>query len=160
MADQQENTTDNIPSEPLIEAAAKATPTSKPGGKDFIWGTGRRKSSVARVRIRPGKGDILINNRAFDAYFTTEKDRNAVCAPLQATNQTGAWDVFVNVSGGGMTGQAGAVELGLARALSKSDEASDQILRKRGLMTRDPRMAERKKYGQPGARKKFQFSKR
>ncbi len=160
MADQQENTNETTPSEPLIEVAAKAAPTTLPKGKDFIWGTGRRKSSVARVRIRPGKGDIIINNKPFDVFFTTEKDRIAVVAPLQATGQTGAWDVIVSVSGGGMTGQAGAVELGLARALSKSDEASDQILRKRGLMTRDPRMAERKKYGQPGARKKFQFSKR
>jgi small subunit ribosomal protein S9 len=160
MADQQENTTENIPSKPLIEVAAKEAPTALPKGKDFIWGTGRRKSSVARVRIRPGKGDIIVNDKPFDVFFTTEKDRNAVVAPLQATEQTGAWDVFVKVSGGGMTGQAGAVELGLARALAKSDEDSEHILRKRGLMTRDPRMAERKKYGQPGARKRFQFSKR
>jgi len=125
-----------------------------------FWGTGRRKSAVARVRILPGSGKVLINQREVDKYFTEEKDRASARSPLVATNQLTTYDVFARVEGGGPTGQADAVKLGVARALLKADPSLDQALRAGGFMTRDPRMKERKKYGQKGARKRFQFSKR
>ena len=131
-----------------------------PEGGHYFWGTGRRKRSVARVRIRPGKGDFLVNKRPMDEYFRQEKDRAAVHSPLQIVHMLKSWDVFVNVGGGGSTGQAGAISLGLARALMKAVPNAEGELRGSGLLTRDPRMVERKKYGQPGARKRFQFSKR
>lgn len=151
---------------PEVEVAeAPAQEVSKPApplpeGAKFIWGVGRRKSAVARVRIRPGTGNILINKRKRDEYFCREVDRNAVDAPLAAVSMPRSWDIFVNVNGGGTTGQAGAVMLGLARALCKAAPEIDAILRTKGLLTRDARMVERKKYGQKGARKRFQFSKR
>ncbi len=126
----------------------------------FWWGTGRRKSSVARVRIRDGKGKIVINGRGVDDYFSQERDRKAVRAPLQDTGNLDKIDVFVKVAGGGFTGQAGAVMLGIARALRKKDPSTEQVLRDAGYLTRDPRMKERKKYGKRGARRSFQFSKR
>ena len=126
----------------------------------FYWGTGRRKSSVARVRIKPGDGKLLINNRELGDYFVREQDRKAVLAPLQTVNAEKTFDVFVNVGGGGTTGQAGAVLLGIARALKNYDENYTQALRDGGHLTRDGRMVERKKPGQSGARKRFQFSKR
>jgi len=125
-----------------------------------IWGTGRRKSAVARVRLLPGSGKILVNDREVDAYFTEEKDRQSARSPLVATKQMTTYDIFVRAEGGGPTGQADAVKLGIARALKKADPALEQALRAGGFMTRDPRMKERKKYGQKGARKRFQFSKR
>ena len=131
-----------------------------PEGAHYIWGTGRRKKAVARVRIRPGTGNILINKREVTQYFTQDRDRDAVAAPLQTVKMTNSWDVWVNVGGGGYTGQAGAVMLGLARALVKAAPETESSLRSRGLLTRDSRMKERKKYGQKGARKRFQFSKR
>ncbi len=126
----------------------------------FIWGTGRRKSSVARVRIRKGSGKIIVNRRELDDYFSRDRDKFAVRLPLKTTKQLGSYDVFVNVNGGGSTGQAGATSLGLTRALSKSDQTLTESLRNAGLFTRDSRMVERKKYGQKGARKSFQWTKR
>jgi small subunit ribosomal protein S9 len=125
-----------------------------------IWGTGRRKSAVARVRLLMGSGKLLVNDREIDKYFTEEKDRASARSPLVATKQEATYDIFANVSGGGPTGQADAVKLGIARCLLQVDKAFEPILRDGGFMTRDPRMKERKKYGQKGARKRFQFSKR
>jgi small subunit ribosomal protein S9 len=126
---------------------------------DFL-GTGRRKTSVARVRLSNGSGKITVNGRAFENYFMTETLRGVVTQPLNLT-QTGArFDVNVNVSGGGPAGQAGAVRHGIARALIVADSTLRPVLKADGLLTRDPRMKERKKYGQPGARKRFQYSKR
>jgi len=126
----------------------------------FYWGTGRRKTSVARVRIKPGEGKLSINKRQLDDYFKLVRDRNSVVSPLKAVNVEKGFDVFVNVRGGGITGQAGATMLGIARALKNYDDNFTMVLRDGGYLTRDPRMVERKKAGQAGARKKFQFSKR
>ncbi|MHC4122622.1 MAG: 30S ribosomal protein S9 [Planctomycetota bacterium] len=126
----------------------------------FYWGTGRRKSSVARVRIRPGEGKLLVNKKQLDDYFRRQQDRNSVVAPLKAVNSEGSFDVFINVKGGGTTGQAGASLLGIARALKNYNPEYLQTLRDGGYLTRDGRMVERKKPGQKGARKRFQFSKR
>jgi small subunit ribosomal protein S9 len=131
-----------------------------PPGTKYIWGTGRRKQAVARVRIRPGSGQFTINKRPANEYFTEEKDRISIVSPLQAANMLSSWDVWAQADGGGFTGQAGAVTMGLARALFKAVPESESALRSRGLLTRDSRMKERKKYGQKGARKRFQFSKR
>jgi small subunit ribosomal protein S9 len=131
-----------------------------PEGTHYWWGTGRRKTAVARVRIRPGEGKVLINGRQVDEFFTQEQDRQAVAAPLKAARLVGQVDVWANVSGGGHTGQAGAVLLGLARAIRKAAPNAEGILRDRRLLTRDSRMKERKKPGQRGARRRFQFSKR
>ena len=128
--------------------------------KTYIWGLGRRKTSVARVRIAPGEGNILINRREVNAYFTEDQHRNAVYAPLKATDRQGQFDVWVNVGGGGPTGQAGAILLGISRALVQAEPDLEPILRAGRYLTRDPRMVERKKYGQRGARRRFQFSKR
>jgi len=127
---------------------------------DYIWGTGRRKSSVARVRIKPGTGTIQINKREFKQYFPTIDSQNSVLGPLTAIEGVDKWDIIVKVHGGGPTGQSGAVRLGIARCLIKADEALEHSLREGGFLTRDSRMKERKKYGQKGARAKFQFSKR
>src|SRR5579864_3378840 len=123
-------------------------------------GTGRRKTSVARVRLASGTGKIQVNGRAFETYFPTDTLRMVVTQPLTVTATTGKYDVRVNVQGGGPTGQAGAVRHGIARALLHVDANFRPQLKAEGLLTRDPRMKERKKYGQPGARKRFQFSKR
>jgi len=125
-----------------------------------FYGTGRRKTSVARVWLRSGQGRIAVNRRAFENYFPRETLRMIIAQPLEVTNTTGQFDILVNVGGGGPTGQAGAVRHGIARALVRFDEKLRQPLKKTGLLTRDPRMRERKKYGQPGARQKFQYSKR
>lgn len=127
---------------------------------DYIWGTGRRKTAVARVRIRRGNGTFLINNRTVEEYFPTVALQNAVQEPLRITKTVKKYDIFVNVKGGGVSGQAGAVIHGLARALAKADESLTPELRAYGFLTRDPRMVERKKYGRRGARRSFQFSKR
>jgi small subunit ribosomal protein S9 len=142
-------------------AATSATTTDKNGAqRGYWWGTGRRKTSVARVRIRPGGGTLLINDRQLDDYFRADQDRRSVVAPLQAVGAEKTFDIFINVVGGGPTGQAGASMLGIARALRKYDTNYVQTLRDGGYLTRDPRMVERKKPGQSGARKRFQFSKR
>ena len=125
-----------------------------------ILGTGRRKTSVARVRIRPGAGKIRINNRDLEVYFCNVRQRNAVVAPLDQTGKRTELDVIVRVNGGGITGQADACKLGIARALKKMDEQTAIGLRDTGLLTRDGRMKERKKYGLRGARRGTQFSKR
>ena len=130
------------------------------GAKTFTWGIGRRKSAVARVRIAPGTGKILVNERELNDYFTFERDRKAIFGPLEVTNTGGKMDVFVNATGGGASGQTGAIILGLGRALAKYDATLEAPLRGAGFMTRDSRMKERKKYGQRGARRRFQFSKR
>lgn len=124
------------------------------------YGTGRRKTSVARVFLRSGKGGFLVNGRPLDAYFLTETLRSLARYPLQTAEMMDKFDVLVNVSGGGPTGQAGAVRLGIARALVVYDAELRGKLKKLGLLSRDPRAKERKKYGQKGARKRFQFSKR
>lgn len=129
------------------------------GVKDVL-GTGRRKTSVARVRIRPGDGKITINQRTMDDYFDNEKDRRNVMAALESTQKTGAVDVIVQVHGGGISGQSGAIKLGIARALKLFDTELEPALRQNNLLTRDGRMKERKKYGLRGARKGTQFSKR
>jgi small subunit ribosomal protein S9 len=123
-------------------------------------GTGRRKTSVARVRLATGTGKITVNGRTFENYFPTETTRGIVSQPLTLTGTADKYDIRVNVSGGGPTGQAGAVRHGIARALLHVDANFRAQLKAEGLLTRDPRMKERKKYGQPGARKRFQFSKR
>jgi small subunit ribosomal protein S9 len=123
-------------------------------------GTGRRKTSVARVRLSSGTGKVTVNGRAFESYFPTDSLRMVVQQPLVLTNLTDKYDVRVNVTGGGPTGQAGAVRHGISRALLLADAALRPSLKAEGMLTRDPRMKERKKYGQPGARKRFQFSKR
>lgn len=126
----------------------------------YWWGTGRRKTSVARVRIRPGSGKFIVNKRELDDYFKRDQDRKAAWAALKLVQAEKSFDVFVNVRGGGITGQAGATLLGVARALKVYDENYLGALRDNGLLTRDPRMVERKKPGQAGARRRFQFSKR
>ena len=125
-----------------------------------FYGTGRRKTSVARVWLRPGAGTIMVNRRHFEDYFPRETLRMIICQPLQLTNTLGQFDAMINVGGGGPTGQAGAVRHGIARALLVFDDKLRQALKRAGLLTRDPRMKERKMYGQPGARSKFQYSKR
>ncbi len=146
-----------IPGQPLKMPAKSATTPDKGG---FVWGTGRRKTSVARVRIRPGKGEFKVNERSVDEYFTQPQDRNSVQAPLKALNVATSFDVFVNVKGGGTTGQAGATMLGIARALLRYEPSWIAALRDGGYLTRDSRMVERKKPGKAGARRRFQFSKR
>jgi len=123
-------------------------------------GTGRRKTAVARVRLLPGGGKILVNGRAFEEYFPLDALRVHATQPLVTTGLAEKFDVRVNVTGGGLSGQAGAIRLGLARALLQADATLRPTLRAGGLLTRDARKKERKKYGQPGARKRFQYSKR
>lgn len=122
--------------------------------------TGRRKSSVARVNLIPGSGKILVNKRAFEEYFPRETDRIVITEPLSITNTLNKFDIIVKITGGGTTGQAGAFRLGLSRALIKFDEETKPLLKKSDCLTRDPRMKERQKPGQKGARKKFQWVKR
>ena len=124
------------------------------------YGTGRRKSSIARVWLVPGKGSIKINKSTLDNYFGRESLSTVVEKPLELVNKKNELDVFAKVEGGGITGQAGALQHGIARALLQYDPTLRTILKKEGLLTRDARMKERKKYGQKGARARFQFSKR
>ena len=123
-------------------------------------GTGRRKRSVARVILRPGKGEIKVNGRAFENYFPTESSRAVVRQPLAATESMDKFDLLILADGGGVAGQAGAIRLGISRALVEFNVELRSRLKKLGFLTRDPRKHERKKYGQKGARKRFQFSKR
>ena len=152
----------NVAAETPTPSSLPATPGSEtPQGKrTFIWGVGRRKSAVARVRLALGTGKIEVNGRTLNEYFTAEQDRKAIFGPLEVTNTGGRMDVIVNASGGGHTGQSGAIVMGLGRALAKYDSALEVPLRNAGFLTRDSRMKERKKYGQRGARRRFQFSKR
>ncbi|MCL2625626.1 MAG: 30S ribosomal protein S9 [Cystobacterineae bacterium] len=125
-----------------------------------FYGTGRRKESTARVVIQPGTGEVVVNGRALDDYFGRETSKMILQQPLQILEQLGKIDIQVNVRGGGLSGQAGAIRHGLARALCKLNPDFRFPLKKAGLLTRDARAVERKKYGRPGARKRFQFSKR
>lgn len=148
-----------------VPAPVAARPASASRGKsgpkgDQFNGLGRRKTSVARVILRPGEGRWVINGRTFEDYFPRAVLRQSAAQPLAATETEGRYDVIVNVNGGGMRGQADAVRLGLARALLKVDEEFRGRLRTAELLTRDPREVERKKPGRPKARKRFQFSKR
>ncbi len=128
--------------------------------KEFIWGTGRRKTAVARVRITPGSGTLLVNGRPFETFFPIEQQRLMAQAPLVVTSTLGKYDVWAQINGGGPLGQSGAMRLGVARALKAADPALEEALRASGFLTRDSRMVERKKYGQRKARRRFQFSKR
>ena len=130
------------------------------GKVEQYYGTGRRKCSVARVYLRPGKGDFRVNGRPMDAYFLAEPQRVTVRHPLQTTELLEKFDVLINVRGGGIVAQAGAARLGVTRALTVYDAELRGKLKKMGFLTRDSRIKERKKYGQKGARKRFQFSKR
>lgn len=143
-----------------IQSLVATPPRAKADKGGFYWGTGRRKTAIARVRIKPGKGKFTVNQREIDQYFTEDRDRANVLAPLKATKTEGNLDIHVNVKGGGFMGQAGAVLLGLSRALKNYDPTLDPILRSNDFLTRDAREVERKKYGQRGARRRFQFSKR
>jgi small subunit ribosomal protein S9 len=124
------------------------------------YGTGRRKTSTARVYLRPGAGEVKINRRAFEVYFPNETLRMIIRQPLQLTETTTKFDILINVAGGGPAGQAGAIRHGITRALMEYNADLRPALKQAGLVTRDPRIKERKKYGQKGARKRFQFSKR
>ncbi|HTZ38611.1 MAG TPA: 30S ribosomal protein S9 [Syntrophales bacterium] len=125
-----------------------------------IYATGKRKTAVARVWMKDGSGVFTINNRNFDDYFTRDVLKKIIQQPLEITNQMGKFDFYINVGGGGIAGQADAVKHGISRALCEFDAELRPALKKAGFLTRDSRMKERKKYGQPGARKRFQFSKR
>jgi small subunit ribosomal protein S9 len=125
-----------------------------------ILGTGRRKEAIARVRVRPGEGKILVNDRPFDEYFPIDAQRTSLLAPLEQTGKRNEFDIVIRVDGGGARGQADACKLGIARALKKIDDTLTPGLRDTGMLTRDSRMKERKKYGLRGARRGTQFSKR
>lgn len=124
------------------------------------YGTGKRKSSVARVYLRPGKGQVIVNKRALEDYFPSDTLKMVIKQPLQLTETSDKFDIFANIRGGGMTGQAWAMRLGISRALCEFNQELRGRLKKAGFLTRDSRIKERKKYGQPGARKRFQYSKR
>lgn len=151
---------------PAAEAEPEAAPRPAPTIRGKIdrfgtaMGTGRRKTSVARVRVKDGDGQFVINGRPFEQYVVVERDRLTIQAPLKATDTLGKVDISVNVVGGGPTGQAGAIILGIARALQAKNPANHPILAEGGFLTRDSRMVERKKYGHKKARRSFQFSKR
>ena len=144
----------------VAPAAAPVKIRKGPDKTGFYWGTGRRKTAVARVRLKAGTGKFLINDREVNAFFTELRDQGDAVVPLKLTKTVGNVDVFVNVNGGGFAGQAGAVKLGVSRALLNFDPGLEPILRENELLTRDSRKVERKKYGQSGARRRFQFSKR
>jgi len=159
------NETESSAPESAVAAAVPEAQTPEPTAAEpppgaFFWGTGRRKCAVARVRLMRGAGKILINQRAVDQFFQEPQERLAVRESLLATKTEGAFDVFVNVRGGGHTGQAQAIRLGVARALVRADARHEAPLRDKGYLTRDARIVERKKYGQRKARRRFQFSKR
>ncbi|MFQ5748013.1 MAG: 30S ribosomal protein S9 [Planctomycetota bacterium] len=132
----------------------------EPGGKLFHWGTGRRKTAVARVRIRPGSGQFQVNGKDAREFFTREFDQHQIAVPLKTLQVEKKVDVFVNCRGGGPTGQAGAIRMGLGRALEELYPDAHEALRDAGHLSRDPRQVERKKYGRRGARRSFQWSKR
>ncbi|MCA9286522.1 MAG: 30S ribosomal protein S9 [Phycisphaerales bacterium] len=146
-----------------INADTSSDPVATNTGPDahgWWWGTGRRKTAIARVRLKPGSGEFKVNNKNHDEFFTEDRDRNDLMSVLEKTSLKGKVDVQVSCLGGGFTGQAGAVVLGLGRAIKKYDSSLESILRENGFLTRDARKVERKKYGQAGARRRFQFSKR
>ena len=135
------------------------TAITLPGGQ-YYYGTGRRKTTIARVRLYPGSGNYLINERPYLEIFTRPLHQNRLRLPFEAAELMGNFDVYAKVAGGGVSAWADAIAHGIARALLSYEEKRRPALRKAGLLTRDPRMRERKKYGQPGARQKFQYSKR
>jgi small subunit ribosomal protein S9 len=153
-------TTTIDPGSETTEAAPAPLATPDEPKNGFWWGTGRRKAAVARVRIKPGAGKFLVNGREVDAYFTEIQHQAQALQALKVTQSEGKFDVYAKIQGGGFTGQAGALVMGLARALKGYDPAMEAVLRENSLLTRDARRVERKKYGQPGARRRFQFSKR
>jgi small subunit ribosomal protein S9 len=128
--------------------------------EEKYYATGKRKTTIARVWLRPGGGKIEVNKRAFEDYFPRETLRMTILQPLELTNTVGQFDVYVNVKGGGGSGQAGAIRHGISKALLSYNEKLRDVLKKAGFITRDPRVKERKKYGQRGARARFQYSKR
>ena len=147
----------------VVEEEPQVDPTGRvvdPGKGKYLWGTGRRKTSVARVRIRSGSGSFSVNGREMKEFFPRIVDQESVMGPLKCLELKGKIDVFVSVHGGGITGQAGAVRLGLGRALTSMYPDAHDTLRDNGHLTRDPRMVERKKYGLRGARRAFQWVKR
>jgi small subunit ribosomal protein S9 len=146
--------------QPQLREASPVVAMGRPSAGGWFWGTGRRKAAVARVRVRAGSGMFQVNGRELEEYFTQERDHKDIVAVLEATNTLGDLEVQVKVHGGGYSGQAGAIRLGLGRSLMRYDGSLEQTLRDHGFLTRDPRRVERKKPGQPGARKRFQFSKR
>ncbi len=127
---------------------------------DEFWATGRRKAATARVRLRPGSGKITVNGRPFEKYFPGEAVRGYVTQTFLVAGESADFDVIATIRGGGIVGQAGALRHGIARALVKANPELRSVLKESGMLTRDARVKERKKYGQPGARKRFQFSKR
>lgn len=151
---------------PIVKPVERPVRKAEGPDKQGWWrGTGRRKTAVARVRIKPGKGEVLVRvssnkSKTIEVYFSELRDRTDAVAPLEATQTLGKLDVICRVDGGGYMGQAQAIRLGVARALLNYDPALEPILRDRGFLTRDAREVERKKYGQAGARRRFQFSKR
>ena len=147
------------PATPEGEAAPPARPP-RAVGKTYFWGTGRRKTSVARVRIRPGGGAFQVNGKELKDYFGVERHRLQAIMPLTTANLASRVDVYVNVHGGGPNSQAGATLMGVARALVRMDQGLGMAMRAKGFLTRDSREVERKKYGRAGARRSFQFSKR
>ena len=151
-------TAPTIPAKPIAAVGTRGKVVI--GNKVYFWGTGRRKKSVARVRITAGDGKFIVNDREVDEYFKETKDRHFVRTPLIAANIAGNLDILVNVDGGGYTGQSGALVQGLGRALALYDISLRPALKEAGSLTRDSRMKERKKYGRRGARRSFQFSKR
>lgn len=145
------------PEEPEIDPTGRVV---DPGARRYHWGTGRRKTAVARVRVRLGSGQLVINGRGLRDFFPRQVDRDAVLGPLRTLKVEDKVDVLVNVRGGGITGQAGAIRMGLGRALASLYPDAHDVLRDAGHLTRDPRMVERKKYGLRGARRAFQWVKR
>jgi small subunit ribosomal protein S9 len=145
------------------EAEAEEAETEEaeaPSPPAWYWGTGRRKTAVARVRVRPGAGEVRVNRKPIESYFATDRHRASALKPLDTTKLAGKVDVAANLKGGGPTGQAEAMLMGLARALVRLDSSTETVLRDAGHLTRDARMVERKKYGRRGARRRFQYSKR
>jgi small subunit ribosomal protein S9 len=128
--------------------------------EEQFYGTGKRKTAVARVWMRPGNGQMTINKKPVEQYLVLESDRTVIMEPLKITDMADKFDIYVNVKGGGISGQAGAIRHGISRALILADPKLRDSVKKEGFLTRDSRMKERKKYGQPGARKRFQYSKR
>ncbi len=160
MTDIESNLPTEEASETVTATAATEESVAPSAMPDVTWGTGRRKSSVAGVRVKPGTGRILVNNRDYKEFFPSLQYQKAVVAPLDVTGLMGSCDVLAKLKGGGLTGQAGALSLGIARALRKINPSLELTLREHGLLTRDARMKERKKYGLHGARRGVQFSKR